>query len=587
MITNPQAAALEALGKIEGYKAALKMLSERLETAPLWLPAAVLKKQCERAATMINAIARRFERKLVVTLVGPCGSGKSTLLNALAGVDDLSAVGHQRPTTGNLIVFGRNRTELEGLAEKFGRQLVETRSGAAPEHVLLVDTPDTDSAAQQKHLPVVRRAIGQSDVLICVFDAENPKRKDHIDFLAPLVQQFNGESLVVVLNKCDRLDETELRERIEPDFASYLQTAWPTTVDRVLCLCARRHLQNPAWDEGARPKHKFDQFAELKQLLFDTFNQAGYVVDRRVENARTLHDLVFAAAANQLARDRQPLMAAARQIETTEKNALMAAADALQTDAARQPVGIHALVYQKMAQRWLGPVGWMIGIWNRLLIFGTGMAALFRFGRPLRQVLDLVTARRQGQDSAAGGDASHKNLRADAVLRKYRLSVMQNWPDIAETLVKGHFADDVRRIEDALAAGTAVSEKLALLWVETLDAEIERVTRRLSGFFLQLLFNTPGIAVLGYSGWVTVKTFFDGRYLATDYFLHAFWAVAIVLLMSFFLLQACIRLTAGSERLGRRVFAKLKGQVDQLEDLPISPLKLQLEKVLGLAAAAG
>jgi len=72
------------------------------------------------------------------------------------------------------------------------------------EHVLIIDTPDTDSMAYQKHGPLVRDAIGRSDMLICVFDSENPKRKDHVDFLAPFVHRFNGESLVVVINKCDR-----------------------------------------------------------------------------------------------------------------------------------------------------------------------------------------------------------------------------------------------------------------------------------------------------------------------------------------------------------------------------------------------
>ena len=54
-------------------------------------------------------------------------------------------------------------------------------------------------------------AIARSDMLICVFDSENPKRKDHVDFLAPFIQRFNGESLVVVINKCDRQDELEYR----------------------------------------------------------------------------------------------------------------------------------------------------------------------------------------------------------------------------------------------------------------------------------------------------------------------------------------------------------------------------------------
>ena len=98
-------AILKALGKIAECKNDLQQLSAELGHAPLWLPGRSLEKQCHQATGMIDGIAERFERKLVLTLVGPSGSGKSTLLNALAGVDNLSPTGHQRPTTGHVIVF--------------------------------------------------------------------------------------------------------------------------------------------------------------------------------------------------------------------------------------------------------------------------------------------------------------------------------------------------------------------------------------------------------------------------------------------------------------------------------------------------
>ena len=52
---------------------------------------------------------------------------------------------------------------------------------------LLVDTPDTDSVASPAHHQLLHQVVARSDVLICVFDAQNPKRRDHIDFMAPLV----------------------------------------------------------------------------------------------------------------------------------------------------------------------------------------------------------------------------------------------------------------------------------------------------------------------------------------------------------------------------------------------------------------
>ena len=315
---------LKAFGRIESFKHDLQRLESTLEAAPLWLPGTSLKKQCDQAVQMINGIAARFDRKLVVTLIGPSGSGKSTLLNALAGLDDFSEVGHQRPTTGNLLVFSDDSEDVRLLADDLGDESIEIRSSSAavfPEYVILIDSPDTDSAANSRHIPILRNAISHSDMLICVFDGENPKRRDHVDFLAPFVQRFHGESLVGDINKCDRLDEAELQDHILPDFNAYIQSAWHQPVDSVFCISARNHLRDPNWDEAAGPKHRFDEFEDLRKLVFDTINSAGYIVDRRLENARSLHEFIYQEAGRELSKDKTTLEFARQQLADTEKKA--------------------------------------------------------------------------------------------------------------------------------------------------------------------------------------------------------------------------------------------------------------------------
>ena len=199
MTSTPQLGTLKALAKIEGFKNDLNRLERTLGNLSLWHPAAAHAKQCNMAIQMIDNIAERLERKLVVTIVGPCGAGKSTLLNALAGVDDLSPAGHQRPTTGQVVVFSSDDRDADQLIESLGRQSVVVKSSpvaALLEHALIIDTPDTDSMAYQKHSPLVRETIGRSDMLICVFDSENPKRKDHVDFLAPFINDINFSEII-------------------------------------------------------------------------------------------------------------------------------------------------------------------------------------------------------------------------------------------------------------------------------------------------------------------------------------------------------------------------------------------------------
>ena len=582
-------AILKALGKIAECKNDLQRLSAELGQAPLWLPGRGLEKQCRQANNMIDGIAERFERKLVLTLVGPSGSGKSTLLNALAGVDDLSDIGHQRPTTDHLIVFSANPGDSDQLVEELDSDIVETRSNPAAvrfEHVLLIDTPDTDSRAFRNHIPILEKTIARSDMLICVFDAENPKRRDHVDFLARFIPNFSGESLVCVLNKCDRLAELELKDQIVPDFLEHIRRGWQMPADRVFCISARGNLNDPDWDAAAAPRHDFDEFEELQQLVVNTINQAGYVIDRRIENVQRLRDFVFEEASRHVLDHKSVLSDAADRIVASEKKALEDALSGMRESGVQQLFGLNVLVYQKLAQRWLGPMGWMIAIWARLLIFGSGLMAVLRFGRPVRQVLNRLSALKQSKNTQAALEDPEKDQQMAAAFRNYRLTVLESWPDIARSLVRGGFDSSVRKVEDALSGTDGFEQKLAEIWSGTLDGQIQRLTAKLSGLFVQLLFNLPAFGILGYCGWLTLESFFVGEYLSGDFFMHAFWAIGLVLFLSFFILQLCIRAAASSNRITARAFEKLKQQLDHLESLNQNPVKAQLETVLSLAALA-
>ncbi len=585
MTSTRQLNALKALSKIEGFKNDLNMLGKTLDGLSLWHPAVPHIKQCHSAIEMIDAIAERFERKLVVTIVGPSGAGKSTLLNALSGVDSLSPAGRRRPTTQQVVVFSSSEQDAEQLIKRLGTGSVAVRSSpgsALLEHVMLVDTPDTDSVAYETHGALVREAIGQSDILACVFDSENPKRKDHVDFLVPYIQKFNGESLVVVLNKCDRQDESELKNHILPDFAAYLQDGWQTSVDRVLCVSARSHLQKPDWDDAAGPKHDFDQYEELQQLIFGNMNSAGYVVDRRLDNAETIRDFVFQEVSRELARNRRSLAAASEQFREAEKSSYREAVAAMKKDDSHQLLGINLMVYQKLAQRWIGPIGWMTAIWTRLLLFGAGLAALFRFGRPVSQIIGLVAAWRHYKNSKSAMADPGTDERVSAGLRTYRLATMSNWPNIAESMIGGGFDSSVRGVKSVAPDENSFHDQFAGLWSASLESEMERSSRRLSGLLLQILFNAPALAILGYTGWITVQQFMMGSYLAFDFFIHALWTIGIVLLLSFFLFQVCVRLAASPESVTRRAFEKMKQKADELEGTTANPVREQLDAALEL-----
>jgi GTPase SAR1 family protein len=585
MISNVQTGAIKALGKIEGFKHDVRMLCNAIDRAPMWQPGAGIKKQCDEVLRMIDALEARFERKLIVTIIGPCGSGKSTLLNALAQVDNLSETGHRRPTTQSIVVLSRDTKDADHLKEQLGVSHVDMRSSPAAaslEHVLLIDTPDTDSTQQEKHIHLVQNAIAVSDILVCMFDAENPKRKDHVDFLAHYVRLFNGDALVVVINKCDRQDKNELTQIIVPEFWEFIKTAWEKPIQKIFCISARQHLQDPQWDPAARPKHDFDEFIELKQMIFGTFNQPGYSIDRRIENTQSLHDYIFEEITLEIKKDSKILKETKEQIREAEKNALNAALSAFKKGDSKRMLGINVLVYQKLAQRWLGPVGWLIAMWARILIFGTGIVAMFRFGNPIRQLAGMVSSLFHFKESKAATAEAERSDWIDVAMRDFRLSVLKEWPDIAESLVNARFDTRVRKIDHVLSDNITLNQDLNSLWGDALDHTMETASQNLSGLFLQILFNLPVIGILGHVGWITARDYFTGQYLSSDFFLHAFLTIAITLFLSFFVFQGCVRLAAGPERITRRAFEKMKHRVEQFQPISMNPVGEQIDTLLTL-----
>ncbi|QTA91624.1 GTPase domain-containing protein [Desulfonema magnum] len=586
MISERQLLAIKTRGKIEGVENEIRMLSASVHAAPLWQPGIVLKKQCDEASRLTSELEARFDRKLIVSIIGPCGVGKSTLLNALAGVDELSETGHDRPTTRRLVVLCREDSDANPLREHLGDKNVKIRSSHAAsslEHVLLIDTPDTDSTAQEKHIPLVHKVIEMSDVLICVFDGENPKRRDYVDFLSSYIQRFKGESLVCVANKCDRLEEQELMSVIVPGFLSYIKAAWERPVDKLLCISARRHLHDPAWDKKAKPRHDFDQFEDLEAMIFSTFNRPGFVIDRRMENAKNLRDYVLHEVRAEAEKDREKLEEIKKRITETEKKAAKDALSALKSDETKQLLGVNVMLYQKLAQRWLGPVGWLIALWARILIFGTGIAAIFRFGNPIHQIVGIVSSFLHFKESQAAVSEVGKSERVDTAFRDYRLAIMRSWPDIAESLVKCRFDQSVRKLEDILPKSKTVNEELSAIWNEALESSIEESAQKLSGLITQFVFNIPAVGIMGYTAWITARAFFLDNYLSSDFFLHAFLTIGLVLFLGFFIFQGCVRVFAGTERISTKAFKKVKGQIEQFQPVSLNPLGDQVDAVIGLA----
>ena len=410
-----------SLSLLKNHRQELRHLSALLKETPQWTPAAGLSDLIEKSVSLIDAIEARFYHPLVVTLVGPSGAGKSTILNAIAGVQEFSEAGLDRPTTRQVVLYGQNPADASQLLTALGETEIIVRSHPSVgrmAHLLLVDTPDTDSSDLERHRLILQKVIGLSDVLLCVFDAENPKRMDHADFLLPMVQRFSGESLIVLLNKCDRIDKIELLDTVLPDFRKYLTNAWEVPIHDILCVSGRKNLPKPDWPLSAPPRHEFDEFGKLRTHIFGTLNQSGTAVDRRLENVHQIRDFVFRELHRQIAQDRPSLSAATRLMAEAEGIAATSAVEVLASQSSGALPGLTILLYQRLSQRWVGPMGWMIAIWARVLIFGTGIVGLLRFGNPFQQAWAMLASFRRFKESRSNVTTIEKGDRvADALIR--------------------------------------------------------------------------------------------------------------------------------------------------------------------------
>ena len=149
-----------------------------------------------------------------------------------------------------------------------------------------------------------------------------------------------------------------------------------------------------------------------------------------------------------------------------------------------------------------------------------------------------------------------------------------DWPPVAEALVRAGFEPTVRGA--ALWRGWAEERGLALSarWAQAYEESLAQLARGLSFWLVQLLWNGPTLGLVGWMGAETIRRFFSGQYLPTDYFRHALIAILIVWLLSFILLQVAISLALRgplrrqvTRRLRKAATASAGALQDQLQAL--------------------
>jgi len=454
---------------------------------------------------------------LVVALVGGSGTGKSTLLNALAG-DQLAATSEYRPCTPAPTVYQPPGAPfgLEGWARVYGSAL---------EHLIVIDTPDSDTVVRQ-HRDSAIAALGQADVVLVCGSPEKYLDEATWSLLRPL----QGERAMVCVETKADLETESIRDHWlgrmhEQGFI----------VSQFFRVSARRTLDRKLTGRAAA-EEEFD-FVRLEAFLHDELN-AEHARRIKRSNAHGLLTKTLGALTERVAK------------RAGDLDALDALVGERDKAAARE-------VCAQLGGRIFAEPH----LWNFALGREIGLRAKGVVGTLYRALEALRTLPARVANWTVWGARHTTGKQAAALLGDRQLFAEEI--DIASGAVRAAYANHHSHVALAFAqagfdlphddAGFArfvdgVQTRLAELLRGPARDRVVRRARWLTCWPMTVLADAPPLAFLGYAGYRIVGDYFQGKVLTGDYFLHSAAVLAIVLAVELFLLSLCARLFAWSAR---------------------------------------
>ena len=499
--------------RLEGERQALASIKQRLDSLRFWTPAAHLSKVVEETVSEIDKLEERLETKAIVAVVGGTGAGKSTLVNALCGKDGTVREGHDRPTTRNVMALARTPGDANVLVGSLGPDeiTVTTDFGFRFHDVVLVDTPDTDSSECSEYSELLDRVLQRADVLVCVFPAQDPKRRDNLVRLAEKVSKFKAEHVFLVINQCDRINEQELNE-IREDFEQNTRTSWRKT-GKVFLLSARSSLQNPNWTDGELPLHNVNEFEALCSAIKEL--DGSHFADRRIERAQELRREAeeYVRAVIGGCGDWDAIRGKVKAFEEALTSALV------EQEAGRlvsRTGDLSSLLYKNVARRWHGP----IGLYLHVGLFIRSVGSSLRYLNPLNWPWWAAT---RFQSEFGENRTSEEAMMADSLSFDWNIvkgAVLQDWPKIGADLV-----NNFRMSPDLIDGEKAVvfddlEETLRQYWPRNLGAALDKMAKAKSHWFWQIFWHLPLVGMSVWALYELLSEYWHRNYLPHDFYPH-------------------------------------------------------------------